>query len=57
VAGEVREVHFGGAVSRVVVGTAHRDLVFTVQAGDLLPKVGEEVRFRIPAGAVRVLRP
>jgi ABC-type Fe3+/spermidine/putrescine transport system ATPase subunit len=57
VAGEVREVHFGGAVSRVVVGTAHRDLVFTVQAGDLLPKVGEAVRFRIPAGAVRVLRP
>ena len=57
VAGTVREVHFGGAVSRVVIETPHGDLTFMVRAGDPLPETGEEVRFTIPGEAIQVLRP
>jgi thiamine transport system ATP-binding protein len=57
VAGTVKEVHFGGAVSRVVVETPHRDLTFTVPAGDPLPERGEAIRFTIPAEAIQLLRP
>jgi thiamine transport system ATP-binding protein len=55
VAGTVKEVHFGGALSRIVIATPHRELVFQVPAGLQLPGKGESVRFVVPAQAVQVL--
>jgi thiamine transport system ATP-binding protein len=54
VAGTVREVHFGGAISRLVVATPHLDLTFQVRSGEQLPKDGEAIRFTVPPAAVKI---
>ncbi|HUF38520.1 MAG TPA: ABC transporter ATP-binding protein [Anaerolineales bacterium] len=57
VTGTVREVNFGGAVSRLVVATPHGDLTFTIAAGQPLPETRDEIRFSIPAEAILIFRP
>ena len=54
VAGTVREVHFGGAISRLVVATPHLDLTFTVPAGEDIPETGRPFAITLPARSVQV---